>query len=40
MAETRDEDFQPRGAVAFFALLTVFFALVWAGLYALMVHRS
>lgn len=34
------EGFVPRGAVAFFVALIVFFAAVWFGMYALMVHRN
>jgi hypothetical protein len=33
------EQFVPRGAIAFFAAMTVFFAAVWLALYALMIHR-
>lgn len=35
----RDDDFFPKGAVAFFALLVVFYSAVWASFYALMLHR-
>lgn len=34
------DEFVPRGAVAFFAGLIAFYALVWLGLYALMAGRS
>jgi len=34
-----EQKFVPRGAVAFFAAMVVFFAVVWALLFALMVHR-
>jgi hypothetical protein len=33
-------DFFPKGAIAFFAAMLVGFALIWAGLYALMVQRQ
>jgi hypothetical protein len=35
----KDQSFFPKGAVAFFAAMTVFFGAVWLALYALMVHR-
>jgi len=34
-----EEQFRPRGAVAFFAAMLVFFAVVWALFYGLMIHR-
>ena len=36
----KQEEFVPRGAIAFFAAMIVFFAAVWGALYALMLHRS
>ena len=33
-------DFFPKGAIAFFAAMLIGFALIWAGLYVLMVHRE
>jgi preprotein translocase subunit SecG len=33
------EAFHPRGAIAFFAAMTVFFSVVWLALYALMIYR-
>ena len=33
-------DFVPKGAIAFFTAMLVGFALIWAGLYALMVQRQ
>jgi hypothetical protein len=33
------EDFFPKGAIAFFAAMLLFFGAVWAALYALMLHR-
>jgi hypothetical protein len=35
----KEEEFFPRGAVAFFAAMLVFFAAVWLAFYALMIHR-
>ena len=35
----KEQEFFPRGAVAFFAAMTVFFAAVWLLVYALMIHR-
>ncbi|MFL5451409.1 MAG: hypothetical protein ACJ78V_05840 [Myxococcales bacterium] len=37
--EDRTESFHPTGAIAFFAAMTVFFAVVWLALYALMIYR-
>jgi hypothetical protein len=34
-----EPEFFPKGAIAFFAALLVFFALVWLLFYALMIHR-
>jgi hypothetical protein len=34
------EEFFPRGAIAFFVVLIIGFALIWAGIYLLMVHRQ
>lgn len=34
-----EPEFHPRGAVAFFASMLVFFGLVWLLFYALMIHR-
>ncbi|MDR3606641.1 MAG: hypothetical protein P4M08_04575 [Oligoflexia bacterium] len=34
-----DSEFFPKGAILFFLLLIVFFALVWLGIYALMIYR-
>lgn len=36
----QEEVFVPKGAVAFFVGLVVFFAVVWVGLYSLMIHRG
>ena len=35
----QDADFFPKGAIAFFVALVVFFGAVWGCLYALMLHR-
>jgi hypothetical protein len=37
--QDRNEAFFPRGAIAFFTAMTVFFALVWLALYAAMIYR-
>lgn len=38
--DSADESaFVPKGAIAFFAALLVFYAAVWGGLYAVMVGR-
>jgi hypothetical protein len=40
MAEQdKEAEFFPRGAIAFFAAMLVFFSAVWLGFYALMIHR-
>ena len=33
-------DFFPKGAIAFFTAMLIGFALIWAGLYVLMVQRQ
>lgn len=35
-----EEDFFPRGAIAFFALMIVGFGLIWLGIYLLLLHRQ
>jgi hypothetical protein len=35
----QDADFFPKGAIAFFAALVVFFGTVWVGFYALLLYR-
>ena len=35
----KEPEFVPRGAVAFFTALLVFFSAVWLAFYALMIHR-
>jgi hypothetical protein len=35
-----DEKFFPRGAIAFFIVLVVFYALLWLVIYGLMIARS
>ena len=37
--QERSEEFVPKGAVAFFAALLVFFSLTWLTFYALLLHR-
>ncbi len=37
--QEQEQEFQPRGAVAFFAAMLVFFAAVWLFFYWLMIHR-
>jgi hypothetical protein len=34
-----DEDFKPRGAIAFFVLLVLLGAVIWYGIYFLMLER-
>ena len=38
-ASEAEGEFHPKGAVAFFAGLIAFFAVIWLALYALMLHR-
>jgi hypothetical protein len=46
MRETKDEvasakdEFFPKGAIAFFVSMLIGFALIWVGIYLLMVHRQ
>jgi len=42
MADRRssDEEFVPRGAIAFFVALVGFYAVVWFAMYALMTARG
>ena len=35
-----ESEFFPKGAIAFFVSLMIGFALIWAGVYMLMVHRQ
>jgi hypothetical protein len=35
----QDSEFQPKGAIAFFTLLIIFFGIVWGAFYALMLYR-
>lgn len=39
-AQQPAEEFFPKGAIAFFVSMIVGFGLIWAGLFALMVHRQ
>jgi hypothetical protein len=34
------EEFYPKGAIAFFAAMLGAFALIWLGMYVLLVHRQ
>jgi len=34
-----NEEFFPKGAIAFFASMLIGFGLIWLGMYLLMVHR-
>ncbi len=36
----RDEQFVPKGAVAFFALMLLSFGLIWLAMYWLMIYRQ
>lgn len=36
----RDQEFFPRGAIAFFVAMLVSFGLIWFGMYLLLVHRQ
>lgn len=35
-----EENFFPRGAIAFFAFMIVAFGLIWLGIYFLLLHRQ
>jgi hypothetical protein len=37
--KNQDLNFFPRGAVAFFAVMTAFFAAVWLSMYAVLLHH-
>jgi hypothetical protein len=37
---TEPEEFFPKGAIAFFVSLMAGFALIWGGIYLLMLHRQ
>jgi len=39
MPEDKEQEFFPRGAIAFFAAMLAFFSAVWVLFYALMIHR-
>ncbi|MGA1983499.1 MAG: hypothetical protein ABSG84_13665 [Acidobacteriaceae bacterium] len=39
-SQPTEEDFFPRGAVAFFALMIVCFGLIWLGIYFLLLYRQ
>ncbi|SHK29597.1 hypothetical protein SAMN05444391_0574 [Thermocrinis minervae] len=36
----REGDFFPKGAVAFFVLMLLFYAIVWLSVYSIMVSRG
>lgn len=38
-SKPRGEDFFPRGAITFFAVMIAVFGLIWLGIYALLLHR-
>ncbi len=38
-APEKQEEFVPRGAIAFFAAMIVFFSLVWLFFYVLLIRR-
>jgi hypothetical protein len=38
--ESQDTTFRPRGAIAFFALMAVFYAGFWLAMYVLMTGRG
>ncbi|HEX6332724.1 MAG TPA: hypothetical protein VFZ78_00780 [Flavisolibacter sp.] len=35
-----DRNFKPKGAIAFFVLLIILGAIIWYGIYFLMLHRA
>jgi len=35
-----DDEFFPRGAIMFFAIMIVAFGLIWLGIYFLLLHRQ
>jgi hypothetical protein len=39
-SQTAEEEFFPRGAIAFFAVMVVAYGLVWLGIYCLLLHRQ
>jgi hypothetical protein len=39
-ARPDDEDFFPRGAIAFFAVMIAAYGLIWLGIYCLLLHRQ
>lgn len=38
--EIPQNDFKPKGAMAFFAILTLLGVIIWFGIYFLMLHRQ
>lgn len=39
-AQNDEKEFFPKGAVAFFAILTAFFAAIWLALYAVTIRHQ
>ena len=35
-----EEDFVPRGAIAFFEAMIAFYGVIWLGIYFLLIHRQ
>ena len=35
-----EEEFVPRGAIAFFAAMIAFYGVIWLGIYFLLIHRQ
>ncbi len=40
VSKVATEEFYPKGAIAFFATMLGAFALIWLGMYVLLVHRQ
>ncbi len=40
VSEDTSESFYPKGSIAFFLLMAMFFILVWGGIYLLMINRA
>jgi hypothetical protein len=39
-AESNENEFFPRGAIAFFVAMIVCYGIIWLGIYLLLVHRQ
>ena len=37
---SEQEEFFPRGAIAFFAVVIASYGLIWLGIYLLLIHRN